>query len=113
MEQVLYSISYNNLEWKKSEKEYIYIYDSQEYEKNMNHFAVHQKLTQHCKSTILQFKKKSAKENNFPSMRIAKMKTNNEIKKKNKMISGPALLAVLPGHSLHHALPFSLCPPLA
>ena len=48
----------------------------------MNHFVVHQKLTQHCKSTILQFKKKSAKENNFPSMRIAKMKTNNEIKKK-------------------------------
>lgn len=29
------------------------------------------------------------------------------------MISGPALLAVLPGHSLHHELPFSLCPPLA
>ena len=24
----------------------------------MNYFAVHQKLTQHCKSTILQFKKK-------------------------------------------------------
>ena len=23
----------------------------------MNHFAVHQKLTQHCKSTILQLKK--------------------------------------------------------
>ena len=28
---------------------YMYIY--------MNHFAVHQKLTRHCKSTILQFKK--------------------------------------------------------
>ena len=27
----------------------------------MNHFAVHQKLTQHCKSTILQFKKKKKK----------------------------------------------------
>ena len=24
----------------------------------MNHFAIHQKLTQHCKSTILQWKKK-------------------------------------------------------
>ena len=24
----------------------------------LNHFAVHQKLTQHCKSTVLQFKKK-------------------------------------------------------
>ena len=28
---------------------YIYIY------KKLNHFAVHQKLTQHCKSTTLQF----------------------------------------------------------
>ena len=73
-------ITYNGKNLKKNI--YIYIYDSQEYEKNMNHFVVHQKLTQHCKSTILQFKKKSAKENNFPSMRIAKMKTNNEIKKK-------------------------------
>ena len=27
----------------------------------MNHFAVHLKLTQHCKSTILQFKKKKKK----------------------------------------------------
>ena len=33
---------------KEYEKEYIYI---------LNHFVVHQKLTQHCKSTILQFKK--------------------------------------------------------
>ena len=32
-------------------KKSIYIY------KKLNHFAVHQKLTQHCKSTILQFKK--------------------------------------------------------
>ena len=31
-------------------KKYIYI--------SLNHFAVHLKLTQHCKSTILQFKKK-------------------------------------------------------
>ena len=30
---------------------YIYIYVE------LNHFAVHQKLTQHCKLTILQFKK--------------------------------------------------------
>ena len=29
----------------------IYIY--------LNHFALHVKLTQHCKSTILQFKKRS------------------------------------------------------
>ena len=27
----------------------------------MNHFAVQQKLTQHCKSTILQLKKKQTK----------------------------------------------------
>jgi len=27
----------------------------------MNHFAVQQKLTQHCKSAILQFKKKEGK----------------------------------------------------
>ena len=26
---------------------------------NLNHFTVHQKLAQHCKSTILQFKKKT------------------------------------------------------
>ena len=37
---------------KESEKEYIiHIH-------KLNHFAVHLKLTQHCKSTILQFKKK-------------------------------------------------------
>jgi len=35
---------------KKSEKEYIYTYTK------LNHFAVHLKLTPHCKSTILQFK---------------------------------------------------------
>ena len=34
---------------KESEKEYTY----------MNHFAVHPKLTQHCKSTILQLKNKN------------------------------------------------------
>ena len=28
----------------------------------MNHFAVPQKLTQHCKSTVLQFKKKFFKQ---------------------------------------------------
>ena len=27
----------------------------------MNHFAMHLKLTQHCKSTILQFKKKEVR----------------------------------------------------
>ena len=32
---------------KKEKKIYIY---------KLNHFAVHQKLTQHCKSTILQLK---------------------------------------------------------
>jgi len=36
---------------KKSEKEW-----------DMNHFAVHLKLTQHCKSTILQYKIKLKKE---------------------------------------------------
>ena len=30
---------------------YIHVY--------LNHFAIHQKLTQHCKSTILQFKEKA------------------------------------------------------
>ena len=35
---------------KKKNKEYIYIYIY----KKLNHFVVQQKLTQHCKSTILQ-----------------------------------------------------------
>ena len=35
------------------EKEYIYIYTHIYVE--LNHFAVHQKLTHHCKSIILQF----------------------------------------------------------
>ena len=35
---------------KESAKEYIYIYIK------LNHFAVHVKVTQHCKSTILQYK---------------------------------------------------------
>ena len=34
---------------KHNGKEYIYV--------QLNHFAVHQKLTQHCKSTILQLQK--------------------------------------------------------
>ena len=34
----------------KNLKKYIYIY--------LNHFAVHLKLTQYCKSTIFQLKKK-------------------------------------------------------
>ena len=38
---------------KESEKEWIYVYVQ------LNHFAVHLKLTQHCKSTILQYKIKS------------------------------------------------------
>ena len=38
---------------KESEKEQIYVYVK------LNHFAVHLKLTQHCKSTILQYKIKS------------------------------------------------------
>ena len=36
---------------KESEKEWIYVYVK------LNHFAVHLKLIQHCKSTILQYKK--------------------------------------------------------
>ena len=35
---------------KESEKEWIYVYVQ------LNHFAIHVKLTQHCKSTILQYK---------------------------------------------------------
>ena len=38
---------------------YIYIY------MKLNHFAVHQKLTQHCKSTILQLKKRSVNQETF------------------------------------------------
>ena len=36
---------------KESEKEWIYIYIYVQ----LNHFAVHLKLTQHCKSTIPQY----------------------------------------------------------
>ena len=36
----------------KSKKECIYVY------RQLSHFAVHLKLTQHCKSTIFQLKKK-------------------------------------------------------
>ena len=45
---------------KESEKEYmcIYIYVCLYIYIYLNHFAVHLKLTQHCKSTILQLKKK-------------------------------------------------------
>ena len=39
---------------KEPEKEYIYICIT-------NHFAVHLKLTQHCKSAMLQYKIKSRK----------------------------------------------------
>ena len=35
---------------KESEKEWIYVYVQ------LNHFAAHLKLTQHCKSTIFQYK---------------------------------------------------------
>ena len=35
---------------KESEKECIYVYVQ------LNHFVVHLKLTQHCKSTMLQYK---------------------------------------------------------
>ena len=38
---------------KESEKEWIHVYVE------LNHFAVHLKLTQHCKSTILQYKIKN------------------------------------------------------
>ena len=31
----------------------------------LNHFVVHLKLTQHCKSTILQFKKKKTNQSSF------------------------------------------------
>ena len=35
---------------KESEKEWIYAYVQ------LNHFSIHLKLTQHCKSTVLQYK---------------------------------------------------------
>ena len=38
---------------------YIYIYTY------MNHFAVHLRLTQHCKSTVLQLKKKTSDTENI------------------------------------------------
>ena len=41
---------------KEYEKEYIYIYIERESMRYNNHFAIHQKLTQHFKSTIFQFK---------------------------------------------------------
>ena len=44
-------INHNGKEYEK--EYYIYIYMCV----YLNHFVVHQKLTQHCKSTILQFKK--------------------------------------------------------
>ena len=40
---------------KESEKGWIYVYAQ------LNHFAVHLKLTQHCKSTIFQYKIKTKK----------------------------------------------------
>ena len=43
-----------NRNGKEYENEYIYTYIYYIY---MNHFAVHQKLAQHCKSTVLQLKK--------------------------------------------------------
>ena len=48
---------------KESEKEYIYVYIYILYMYiKLNHFTIHLKLTQHCKSTILQFKKLKKKE---------------------------------------------------
>ena len=44
---------------KESEKEYIYMYIYTHV--YMNHVAVHLKLIQHCKSTILQFLKRGNK----------------------------------------------------
>ena len=46
----LYSIFCNKVYGKKSGKEWIYAH------RQLTHFAVHLKLTQHCKSTILQCK---------------------------------------------------------
>ena len=40
---------------------YIYIYTHTHTYMKLNHFAVHLKLTQHCKSTILQLKKRGNK----------------------------------------------------
>ena len=46
---------------------YIYIY------KRLNHFTVHLELTQHCKSTMLQYKIKVEEENYFE---VSKHKEN-------------------------------------
>ena len=45
---------------KESEKEYIYIW--------LNHFVVHLKLTQHCKSTIVQLREKGICRKKSPSL---------------------------------------------
>ena len=51
---------------KESEKEWLYVYAW------LNHFAVHVKLTQHCKSTVLQYKIKIKKKNKvFTTQRCA------------------------------------------
>ena len=44
---------------------YIYIYAHTHICIKLNHFAVHLKLTQHCKPTILQLKKQNKEKNYF------------------------------------------------
>ena len=52
---------------------YIYIYIYICLYKRLNHFTVHLKLTQHCKSTMLQYKIKVEEENYFE---VSKHKEN-------------------------------------
>ena len=42
------------------------------------HFIVQQKLTQHCKATILQWKKKNETENSEPQRLYLLLKTKNK-----------------------------------
>ena len=52
---------------------YVYIYVYIYMYKRLNHLTVHLKLTQHCKSTMLQYKIKVEEENYFE---VSKHKEN-------------------------------------
>ena len=57
----------------------------------MNHFVVQQKLTQHCKSTILQFEKKQTNKNNNSIKHYAPSLMDQDIRFSN--VSGRYLSA--------------------
>ena len=76
-------VNYNGKESKKIYR-YIHIYVY------LNHFAVHLKLTQHCKSTILQFKKRRREQGGvFPVWGFMLKWTvcNYKLKNKTKLFS--------------------------